>query len=278
MPSRIAPTHGGVGPGSERSRIDSVTRRVSTQRWREAQLGEVAFWRTHAELIRSTTYRSRIEERAGRLERWLAPHDPGDHRRALEVGGGGTQLLDFFPIPLRLAVDPLAEFYRQAFGSVLSGSVKLMGTRGEELPFRSGSFDLILCRNVVDHAQRPSDVINELIRVLAPGGLLYVALNTFSGPLLFYRRLHPATEEPNPFSTKAFERLFVRTGLVELQRRIDAPEELEHYNTGASERSLRSVIRKRLIKCACLHFVELLLQKRSTNSTIAPSRCDRASS
>jgi SAM-dependent methyltransferase len=48
---------------------------------------------------------------------------------------------------------------------------------GECLPFRDESFDLVLCDNVVDHAESPGDIARELVRILAPGGLLYFTVN-----------------------------------------------------------------------------------------------------
>jgi 2-polyprenyl-3-methyl-5-hydroxy-6-metoxy-1,4-benzoquinol methylase len=43
------------------------------------------------------------------------------------------------------------------------------------LPIRS--FDVVLCDNVVDHAESPKRIVAELTRILAPGGLLYFTVN-----------------------------------------------------------------------------------------------------
>ncbi|HEX8685069.1 MAG TPA: methyltransferase domain-containing protein, partial [Pyrinomonadaceae bacterium] len=48
---------------------------------------------------------------------------------------------------------------------------------GEALPFADASFDVVLCDNVVDHAERPALIARELARVLAPSGLLYFTVN-----------------------------------------------------------------------------------------------------
>ncbi len=48
---------------------------------------------------------------------------------------------------------------------------------GESLPFADGSFDVVLCDNVVDHAESPKRIVSELARILVPGGLLYFTVN-----------------------------------------------------------------------------------------------------
>src|SRR6185437_16618086 len=48
---------------------------------------------------------------------------------------------------------------------------------GEQLPFRDRSFDVVLCDNVVDHAESPQTIATELVRILKPGGLLYFTVN-----------------------------------------------------------------------------------------------------
>lgn len=44
----------------------------------------------------------------------------------------------------------------------------------EELPYRDGSFNLVVCINVLDHVQDYNKCMGEMRRVLAPGGLLVI--------------------------------------------------------------------------------------------------------
>jgi ubiquinone/menaquinone biosynthesis C-methylase UbiE len=48
---------------------------------------------------------------------------------------------------------------------------------GEHLPFGNNSFDIVLCDNVVDHAESPRAILEEIERVMVPGGLLYLEVN-----------------------------------------------------------------------------------------------------
>jgi SAM-dependent methyltransferase len=48
---------------------------------------------------------------------------------------------------------------------------------GESLPFADSCIDVVLCDNVVDHAESPARIVSEILRVLRPSGLLYFTVN-----------------------------------------------------------------------------------------------------
>ncbi len=96
--------------------------------------------------------------------------------RVLEVGSGAHGLIFFFEGAERVGVDPLADHYRELFPA-WQGRARTIAAGGEQLPFADGSFDIILCDNVVDHAERPRRIIEEIARVLRPGRLLYFTVN-----------------------------------------------------------------------------------------------------
>jgi len=49
---------------------------------------------------------------------------------------------------------------------------KVVNGAGEALPFPSGSFDLLLSHEVLEHVQDDQQAINEIVRTLKPGGRL----------------------------------------------------------------------------------------------------------
>lgn len=52
---------------------------------------------------------------------------------------------------------------------------------GERLPFPNSHFDTIVCMDVLEHVQRPEDLLAEASRCLKKGGLLYItAINRFA--------------------------------------------------------------------------------------------------
>lgn len=98
------------------------------------------------------------------LARWLreqahelSPHAP---LRVLDVGCGVKPYKPFFaPIAsVYLGVDVVENPHADLFGSV------------EELPVEDGSFDVVLCTQVLEHVDDPARAVRELRRVTAPGG------------------------------------------------------------------------------------------------------------
>ena len=94
----------------------------------------------------------------------------------IEVGSGAHGLIFYFGAEPAVGVDPLAVSYGRLF-PVWQRSAKTVAACGESLPFADQSFDVVLCDNVVDHAESPKRIVGELARVLAPGGLLYFTVN-----------------------------------------------------------------------------------------------------
>lgn len=96
--------------------------------------------------------------------------------RVLEVGSGAHGLIFYFGARLGVGCDPLAAHYAALFPAWQRRALTVAAV-GERLPFADGSFDLVLCDNVVDHAEDPARIVREMARVLRPGGLLYFTVN-----------------------------------------------------------------------------------------------------
>ena len=96
--------------------------------------------------------------------------------RVLEVGSGAHGLIFYFGAERGVGLDPLAADYAALFPA-WQNLAHTVAARGEQLPFSDHSFDLVLCDNVVDHAEDPRRIVSELARVLTPGGLLYFTVN-----------------------------------------------------------------------------------------------------
>ena len=117
------------------------------------------------------------ELRTRRLRARLSGLKPiGDDARVLEVGSGAHGHIFFFGVKDGVGVDPLADHYRTLFPEWQSRA-KTLAVGGEELPFPDASFDVVISDNVVDHALNPRRIVEQIARVLAPGGLLYFTVN-----------------------------------------------------------------------------------------------------
>ncbi|MGH7664059.1 MAG: class I SAM-dependent methyltransferase [Gemmatimonadaceae bacterium] len=96
--------------------------------------------------------------------------------RVLEVGSGAHGLIFHFGCERSFGVDPLAHQFAALFPA-WQRRVPTVAAVGEELPFGDAAFDIVLSDNVVDHAENPKRIVDEMVRVLAPGGLLYFAVH-----------------------------------------------------------------------------------------------------
>lgn len=99
----------------------------------------------------------------------------------LDVGGGPGYWADEFAragakyTPLDADAGELA----------LHGRVPLPGTvigDGQALPFRDGAFDLVYSSNVAEHVPAPWVMGDEMLRVCAPGGLVFYSYTLWYGP------------------------------------------------------------------------------------------------
>jgi len=85
-------------------------------------------------------------------------------------------------------------------------SVDVFGD-GTRLPFRSGSFDTVLCTEVLEHLPDPDLCVREMARVVKPGGRLLVTVP-------FTQPLHELPSDFYRFTPGALEHLFERSGLA----------------------------------------------------------------
>jgi SAM-dependent methyltransferase len=118
----------------------------------------------------------------------LGPRIPGDHSRqvladdyaarlrparVMDLGCGAGDSVDLFR-----ALDPEVDWV----GVDIEDSHEVSGrTRadaefvtfdGQRLPFEDSSFDLVYCKQVLEHVEHPRELIAEAVRVLKPGGHL----------------------------------------------------------------------------------------------------------
>lgn len=111
--------------------------------------------------------------------------------RVVEVGSGAHGLIFYFGAKHGVGIDPLALHYSTLFPQ-WQGRVPTIAAFGETLPFADQSFGIVLCDNVVDHAENPAGIVAELARILAPGGLLYFTVNIHHPIYALVSHLHSA--------------------------------------------------------------------------------------
>lgn len=137
-------------------------------------------------LERKTRYRSLgydidrerefILKQAGPVEGSLLEAGTGKGHFTLELAKTGHRFTTFDISPQE---QEAAKLYLAYFG--LDKQVDFRIEDGERTSFRSGSFDIVFSVNVIHHLKDPYRVVDELVRVLSPGGRLVLADFTEEG-------------------------------------------------------------------------------------------------
>jgi SAM-dependent methyltransferase len=112
-------------------------------------------------------------------------------RVVVDVGPGPLGFPDACPARVSIGVEPLAERFRK-HGLLLQDTPAIyLAVGAESIPLVSGSVDVVVARNSLDHVTEPAAVTGEIARILKPGGTLLVSVDTG----------HPATAtEPHSFT------------------------------------------------------------------------------
>jgi len=112
--------------------------------------------------------------------RQVAEHAELDGRMVVDVGGGGgwfTAAFRAHGAHCYLFEPDLAELYLRT--ATPAGAVV---ADGYWLPVRDGDADVTFSSNVLEHVPDPVGLIEEMIRVTRPGGLVYVAYCNWYSP------------------------------------------------------------------------------------------------
>lgn len=145
-------------------------RQLEYQEEKAAQLDEREKETALGIFVRAQTVRRRLE----------AVRPIPKDARILEVGSGAHGLIfgfgDNAKTNFGIGVDPLAVDYKRLFPA-WQKNAPTVAAIGEELPFDDAAFDVVLSDNVIDHAENPLKIPDELARVLKPGGTLYFTVN-----------------------------------------------------------------------------------------------------
>lgn len=158
--------------------------------------------------------------------------------RVVEVGSGAHGLIFYFGSPHGIGIDPLAVHYGKLFPRWQSRATTIAAA-GESLPFPDRSFDVVICDNVVDHAESPSRIVRELARILVPGGLLYFTVNVHHRVYAVAAGMHagwrglglpfevgPFADHTTHLTLESAERLFRGLPLQVLRKKSNVDEAL----------------------------------------------------
>lgn len=94
-----------------------------------------------------------------------------DGKVVLDIGPGPLGFPDACPARVSIGIEPLAQRFADA-GLLLDSHAVYLPVRAESVPLVSGTVDVVVARNSLDHVDDPQAVIGEARRLLRPGGTL----------------------------------------------------------------------------------------------------------
>ncbi len=133
------------------------------------------------------------------LEVFLARYST--EKRVLDIGSGGSSYDSFFPNRVTVDIDPARH-------------PEIVGD-AHNLPFENNEFEVVLCTEVLEHLEDPRKALEEMRRVLRPGGTL----------LLTTRFVFPLHDTPNDFWR------FTKFGLKKLFEKWEVQEIVSETRT-----------------------------------------------
>lgn len=144
---------------------------------------------SHAELFDLLMDRS---EEAG-FARWRARLVEGIRGRVLEIGCGTGRLFRHYMGDVKVvALEPALDFLRTARGEAEQATVPmaLLAASAEQLPFPSDHFDAVILCDVLCSVRDPARSLDEMRRVLKPGGELRITTHVISDRLVPRSLMH----------------------------------------------------------------------------------------
>lgn len=189
---------------------------VSIKRWKKAQEKEIDGW------IEEVTVEDEFLEIKNKYTALLKDFAEKSHYhwnwKVLDLGCGPTCISRLLPKAQKIGIDPLADRFGIE-GKVIDG-VRVRLARGEEIPFKDSEFNLVICRNVLDHVQSPLKVVKETHRVLKAKGYFILSCYTYNPFIKFVKSFsemlpqikniaHPFTFTPSDLEKLASGRFIV---------------------------------------------------------------------
>ena len=175
--------------------------------------------------------RGRARPRLLTVDFGLLRHAPND--RILDVGcGTGRHVVEACRRPccvVGVDCDPDELRFCKGYlyclicdGEMRAKANLLLGD-GDRLPFADGSFDRVICTEVLEHVPDDARVVRELARVLRPGGTMAVSVPAYAAETLYWRLLSlrglSMEEHVRVYSGRRLSALLKGEGLLPFARR-----------------------------------------------------------
>jgi SAM-dependent methyltransferase len=153
--------------------------KIEKQEWEKCQVFEKNWWEGHLNTIKSGTVKETPSE-------WTLFDNPFMHKYIMEIakdkividigcGPNIQHIIGRIECRLGIGVDPLLDVYKKSGWPVpVSDKCIPIISKSENLPFMNGYADIIVTINALDHMNDARASIQEMVRVLKPGGHLFI--------------------------------------------------------------------------------------------------------
>ncbi len=141
-------------------------------------------WQSSQKLSLQAWGKKNLAAERAQLERSLLPilqryaREYPEHAAVLEIGCGPICLIQALPQQCKTYLDPMADDFRRMFPGKLPEEGEYLTAAAESIPKPADSYDLIVCLNMISHTLNPELVMNEIERLLKPGGRLILSIRT----------------------------------------------------------------------------------------------------
>jgi SAM-dependent methyltransferase len=156
---------------------------VGKRAWERTQVEhELHFWQ-HIEAIEKLDGHATYREKYFRINSSMFVDLRMDFPGGTVVDVGCGPELGFLPFArarTKIAVEPLADEYRKTY--TFDDDVVVLAAPGEQIPLLTGSVDAVYCVNALDHMRRPYRALDEIWRILKPGGYLALSVDVGGTP------------------------------------------------------------------------------------------------
>ena len=119
----------------------------------------------------------------------------------LDIGGAGGHQFDDMPIKDKTRIDIDGDKLKE------SKDWKVIKMDAHSLDFEYRSFNLISCFQVLEHTKNPLEIMNEMYRVLKPGGKIWITVPDLHGVGFsfydYYTHIFPFTKKRLEFMIKS---------------------------------------------------------------------------
>ncbi len=166
-----------------------MKKQVSDKRWKLAQSFEKNFWDDFTtESILGDSKKLLLKKSKIYLEIWKKFIKITQNTKILCIGCGPIDIINEIKIGKKYSIDPLANFYKKKF-KIDYKSTNLIQGSGENLPYKTDSFDIIIIRNVLDHTDNPEKVLSEIKRVLKKQGIVHLEAHYYQKGFLMLTKI-----------------------------------------------------------------------------------------